>query len=178
MEFSDQQVCAWTEQLERFLLKRLGSRVLARDIAHEATMRLLEAARGGYPPEEPRSWLFRIARNLAVDEVRRNLPCPLGLEATGLLSGARPPVPAPSWKLGPRELPHGRMLELLPAAVSSLPEHYQRLIRAHYHDGVSCEGMAQRERLSVANVKVRLFRARRRLRRWLVAAARNPQDQA
>lgn len=172
MAFSDAQVCEWTQQLERFLLKRLGSRFMARDIAHDTVMRLLEAERAGYRPQDPRAWLFRIARNLAVDEVRRILPHPIGLEAMGWTAEADAPGPRITFLVARWELSSPELSVFLSGALEALPPHYQRLLEAHYQDGMSCESMAQLEQLSVANVKVRLYRARRRLRRLLVDAVR------
>lgn len=172
MAFSPAQICDWTLQLERFLLKRLGSRVLARDLAHETVLRLLEAERCGEAPDEPRAWLFRIARNLAVDEVRKNLPSPIGLEAQVRLLDPGPPGPPPVFQVARWELSLPEMNSHLDAAIESLPAHYRRVLEAHYYEGLACEDMAVREQVSVANVKVRLFRARRRLQRLLVNAVR------
>lgn len=172
MVLPEELLCAWAQQVERHLLKRLGSRALARDIAHEAVARLLAAARSGRSPSDPRAWVFRTARNLAVDEVRRHLPYPLGYEALGLLPARSASDAEASWQIGPKVLTCGELVRLLPQAMAGLPDHYHRLIVAHYHHGLTCEAVAVRERISVANVKVRLFRARRRLRQLLLEAAR------
>ncbi|HEX9792615.1 MAG TPA: sigma-70 family RNA polymerase sigma factor, partial [Planctomycetota bacterium] len=165
---------AWVEQVERYLLKRLGSRVMAADIAQEAAARLLLQVRTGRPPVQPRGWIFRTARNLALDEIRRHLPSPLGLEALGLVPDLREEPRERSWMVEALELTQSELLIHLPNALAALPEHYSRVIRAHYHEGLDCAAVAEREQLTLANTKVRLHRARRRLRQLLVSAQPGP----
>ena len=171
------EIGAWTEQVERFLLNRLGCPELARDLAQEAAARLLRASRADFVLSEPRAWMFRTARNLAVDEVRRRLPNPLGIEAMGtVVDPASLPGAEAGWVLEDREMTRAELLGLLPDAVARLPQHYQRLIQAHYGDGLNCEAVAERERITVQNAKVRLFRARRRLRELLLRAVRRAPE--
>ncbi len=158
-------------RVEFFLLGRLGDPDLARDLAQEAYARLLRVQRSGVPLRDPRAWVFRAARNLAVDEIRRKLPCPLGLDALGLIAErqAREEGSEPLWRLGAREVARGELLELLPTALGRLPAQYRRLLDAHYVEGLGCEAVAEREALTPQNVKVKLFRARNRLRALLEA---------
>lgn len=168
MNFSEQRLVEWTRQVEGFLVKRLGDMGLASDLAQDAALRLLQAVEDDEAPQDPRAWLFRCARNLAIDEVRRRLPTPLGLEVQSLASD--PDMFAdqePIWTIGNSETTRSELLGLLPAAMSKLPEHLQRLLRAHYHEGKDCETMADQERITHANTKVRLFRARQHLQRLL-----------
>lgn len=139
---------------------------MATDVAHEAIVRLLSTVEEGKLPIDPRAWLFRTARNLAVDEVRKRFPSPLGLEVQVLAPLPNEGQESP-WDLGKVQVSKGDLLQLLPQALARLPEHYQRLIDAHYQEGLACEVVAERERISLANAKVRLFRARRRLRKIL-----------
>lgn len=164
----------WIEQVERFLLARLNDRELCRDIAQESASRFVACLGAGVSIGDPRAWLFRAARNLAVDAIRRRLPGNLGLE---LLAGVPDPRPEreeeePRWRLGEHTLRRSELVLLLPEALDQLPEHYRRALCARYEDGLACEALAAQERISTHNAKIRLHRARRRLRDLLVLAVR------
>ncbi len=165
------EVAVWIEEVRTYLVRRLGSRVLSRDIAQEAAARLLLALQSDRAPHSPRAWMFRTARNLAVDEIRRRLPSPLGLEALGgVADPASIPASEPRWKLGCEEFTRSELLQVLPQALSRLPNLYRRTLLAHYREGLDCEAVAERERITLANAKVRLHRARRRLHVLLASA--------
>ncbi len=164
----------WRDQLERFLLARFSDRELCRDLAQEALQRLLATQRK-QSIQYPRAWLFRTVRNLAVDEIRRRLPSPLGLEASSLL---RAPLDEPEEVfLGANGLNLDRddWLRFLPRAISRLPYHSRRILEAHYTQGVACLELAKQESISLANARVRLHRARRRLQALLVVEAEEAQ---
>ena len=58
------------QALMRFLTRRLGNPALAADLAHETWLRVARRA-GGAPGGNPRSHLFRIASDLAIDHQRQ-----------------------------------------------------------------------------------------------------------
>jgi RNA polymerase sigma-70 factor (ECF subfamily) len=58
--------------LYRYIMHHIGHARTAEDLAAEVFKRLLEAIeRGRGPSRYLRAWLYRVARNLAVDELRR-----------------------------------------------------------------------------------------------------------
>ena len=56
--------------LLRYLCALTGDRAVAEDVLHDTFLKMLTAESPG-PPEEMRRWLFRVARNLAIDRMRR-----------------------------------------------------------------------------------------------------------
>src|SRR5437868_9112400 len=56
----------------RFLECLLGERSAAQDIAQESFLRLHRFGLYRLPPHEARFWLFRVARNLALNEMQKN----------------------------------------------------------------------------------------------------------
>jgi len=58
--------------LLRYLRRAVGSAETARDLTQDVFVRIARA--GGLPPtdDERRAWIFRIARNLAIDHRRRH----------------------------------------------------------------------------------------------------------
>lgn len=104
--------------LKRFLLRRLGNAALAEDLTQETWLRAASAASGATAAkvENPKSYLFRIAANLANDHLRRARH---GLE----LQGQDDIVPLfPDLRPSPEQEAAGRSeLQHLLRAVDSLP---------------------------------------------------------
>ncbi|MCJ7550303.1 MAG: sigma-70 family RNA polymerase sigma factor [Anaerolineae bacterium] len=56
----------------RYIYRRVGHRETAEDLAQEVFHRLVETnGRGGRPIRNVKAWLYRVARNLVIDEARR-----------------------------------------------------------------------------------------------------------
>lgn len=153
----------WSKEIERFVQARLGDSQLAEEIAQEAISRLLAQSRLNVEVENPRAWLFRTARNLAIDVVRRQLPSQLGLEALALLPDRQDELEDGEYDTRVGEVSRSEVLLWIPELLESLPDADREFLRRRYTLGMSCRELAQREKISVANAKVRLFRARRRL---------------
>ena len=153
----------WSNQLERFIMVRLGDPQLAEEIAQEAMTRLIAKQRAGEVVLQPRAWLFRAARNLAIDVVRRRLPSPLGLEALAMLPDRRGEHDDGELDTRVGEVRRLEVLEWLPELLHKLSQTDQDVLEFHYVLEMSCQELAAEKRISVANVKVRLHRARRSL---------------
>ena len=142
---------------------RLGDPQLAEEIAQEAIIRLIAKKRAGEIILQPRAWLFRAARNLAIDVVRRRLPSPLGLEALAMLPDRRDEHDEGELDTRVGEVQRLEVLGWLPELMRKLSQADQEVLECRYALGMSCQDLAAEKRISVANVKVRLHRARRRL---------------
>ena len=73
-ERMDTVATAWDrnrDDLLRFVRRMLVSPEVAEDVVQQTAQRSLEATRTPSEPLELRRWLFRIATNLAIDELRR-----------------------------------------------------------------------------------------------------------
>jgi RNA polymerase sigma-70 factor (ECF subfamily) len=58
-------------RLHRFCARMVGSAIDGEDVVQEAMAKAIEALPGAGRIERPESWLFRIAHNAAMDELRR-----------------------------------------------------------------------------------------------------------
>ena len=76
-------------RLLRYFLRAVGQIETARDLTQDVFLRVSRAAVPQVPDGEVRAWLFRIARNLALDHHRRHQHQPVA--ATPQLEAARPP---------------------------------------------------------------------------------------
>jgi RNA polymerase sigma-70 factor (ECF subfamily) len=101
------------------------------------------------------AWIVRIARNIALDGVRRRLraPCTTPLETEDVEERRVGPPDAP--------LQFEDTLDALPAT--------QRRALRHHLRGLSIAEAARRQRISVGAAKTRLSRARNSVRRRVVA---------
>ncbi len=130
---------AETPRLSRFL-RRFGSSVSAEDIAQDSFERFCSA-----DPEHvvsPRAYLFRTARNLALNAAARKARSPVTfLDAHALEARSEEPNPE-------ERVLEGEKSEQLHAALGVLPEHKRRALLLF-----KCEGYSYRdvgERLGVS----------------------------
>lgn len=122
----------------------LGERAAAEDVAQEAFARLLE--REPMPAEGAERWVFRVARNLAVDRVRK-------LRRIVPLDALRVAAAAPADVLDER-------LAVLRAAVALLPERQREVVGLRIYGELSYEAIAVAVGRSLGAVKQDLHRAK------------------
>lgn len=125
--------------------------------------------------ERLRSWVLRIAANVFRDHVRRSSRLPsIGVDEEVLecVEGAWSPAAHDDWRVevGAEVLDRETLLHLLRRAYAALPERDRTVLRSYYAGSESCAATARECRISPGLVKVRLFRARRRLERGIRAA--------
>jgi RNA polymerase sigma-70 factor (ECF subfamily) len=156
-------------RLFHYLLRQLQDERDAEDLAQETFVRVFQHRHRFDPRHRFRTWLYRIATNLARDRLRWRARHPhASLEAGGEV-GSR------EWKDSlPADVPDpGQALvqeeraAAVRAAVARLPEDLRTpLILAEYEDR-SYQEIATLLQCSAKAVEMRLYRARQRLREWL-----------
>lgn len=131
---------------------------------------------------EIKPWLFRIARNACVDELRRRQLVrwePLEGPRPGAGGGAGVPL-APATLLSSdthdpeREALRSERADLVRRALGRLPSRYRTCLLLRETEGLSCEEIGSRLRLSSGAVRTTLCRARQRLRSEYVALGGDP----
>lgn len=122
---------------------------------------------------EIKPWLFRIARNACVDELRRRQlvrwePLESTRHGGHNQSGDGPVAPASlltSDTYDPeREMLRNERAELVRRALRRLPNRYRTCLLMREAEGLSCEEIGNRLALSSGAVRTTLCRARQRLR--------------
>jgi RNA polymerase sigma-70 factor (ECF subfamily) len=144
----------------RFLECLLGERGAAQDIAQESFLRLHRFGLYHLPPDEVRFWLFRVARNLALNEMqKRQTRSRLSAQAAGAF---RDQAPDPEGAFLRAE--SNRMVRDL---LRHLPERQRTALLLREQEEMSYREIARVLGVSEGNVKTDIFRARRLLRqRW------------
>jgi RNA polymerase sigma-70 factor (ECF subfamily) len=141
------------DRLFRYLHRMTGSRDDALDLAQDAFVRAWQALPGWRPDARFTTWLFQIARNAALDVLRRrgSVEVSAGEEMPEAVDFAADPL---------RHADAAQQLRLLDAALAALsPEHREILIMRDIED-MAYEEIGAVLALGEGTVKSRLARAR------------------
>lgn len=144
-------------ELRAFLADRSGSPASADDLLQEVFLKAIAQGQAFCRIDNPRAWLFRVARNLLIDRQRLAhdaLPLPDEL-------GAPPPADVDAVDL---------LSHCLPRVLAELPAADREAITLCDIEGLSQQDYARRLQLSLPAAKSRVQRARRRLREQLANA--------
>ena len=154
------------------------------DDTYDLTLAAWEKAQRAWDRRPPvaleiKPWLFRIARNACVDELRRRqLVRWEPLEGTRRPSGEAPVAPAAllsSDSHDPeREVLRSERADLVRRALRRLPNRHPTCLLMREAEGLSCEEIGNRLQLSSGAVRTTLCRARQRLRAEYVALGGEP----
>lgn len=141
----DKCVHTLSDNLYRFALKSLRDEELAKDIVQESFLRLWENREAVLNGKE-KSYLFTIAYRLIIDQVRYKKR----------YAGDEP------LRFRPDEMTHSYsgIAEIVQRYLDQLPEIQRTLILLRDYEGYSYQEMAEMTSLSIAQVKVYIFRAR------------------
>ena len=129
--------------LLRYAIGLVGRRTVAEELVQEAFLRLHEL---WDEVENPRAWLYRSLRNLALNHLRDRKPETELHEDTAHADDTPPP------EVMGRNEAIGTMRLLL----AEMSEDDRNLIRLKYHDDLKYQEISRRTGLSVGNVGYRL----------------------
>jgi RNA polymerase sigma-70 factor (ECF subfamily) len=145
----------------RYLCRVVGQTDVARDLAQEVFLRVsrAKAPTGG---ADRRAWVFKIARNLALNYLRdlRRRTAP---EIAQLVEAARPATQ--------------ELATLLKEVLAALPDLDRDVFLLRESAGLSYDDIAQTCELTPDAVRSRLHRARQQLRRDLAAPIQAQREQ-
>jgi RNA polymerase sigma-70 factor (ECF subfamily) len=141
----------------RFLECLLRGRGSAQDIAQETFVRLYRRGNPNMPPAEARFWIYRVARNLALNEVSKmRTRTDLAQNAIAALS-RRTLNPGEEYEQNERR-------EILLGLLASLPEHQRTVLVLREQQEMSYAEIARVLAISESKVKIDIHRARITLR--------------
>ena len=129
--------------LLRYALGLVGRRVVAEEIVQETFLRLHQV---WAEVENPRAWLYRSVRNLALNHLRDRKP-----EAELKEDTAAAEENPPAEVLGRNEA-----IGMMRLLLSEMSEDDRNLIRLKYNDDLKYQDISRRTGLSVSNVGYRL----------------------
>ena len=153
----------------------------AEDVTQQTFVSVLEHLREFRGESSFSTWIMRIATYAALKIIRKRR----GLDTVSLEQSTEPQegyenVPHPEfiadWRESPAQLAHrSETRQLIDEALAKLDEKHRLVFLLRDVEGLSIEETAQALNLSEANVKVRLLRARLKLRELLTQAFGNPE---
>lgn len=146
-------VARYQDRVYRFLLRLTRSPEDAMDMTQDTFMRAYQGIERWRPDALFRTWLFRIARNLAFDRLRHDKI----VEFVDLDEDADTPDPA----AGPEAvLETAQRYRILECVLERMPAPQREIILLREIEGMSYDEIAQVLDLNAGTVKSRLARAR------------------
>jgi RNA polymerase sigma-70 factor (ECF subfamily) len=158
--------------LLNFIYRFVGDCQLARDLYQETFLRVYRAARSYHPARKFSTWLFQIAANLCIDELRRrrvarlletNLGVDRAPEGLAALTEAHAALPH-DWQSGAVEDPaqmaeRKELSERVQAAIQALPADARVVLILRHYQGLSYQEISEIVHCPVGTVKSRLHYA-------------------
>lgn len=142
----------------RFLESMLMDHAAAHDIAQECFMRLFREGLENINSGEVRFWLFRIGRNLALNELRNTKKRGSFFDKIVEVFYQPRPNQAENFERGERD-------RIVMAMLATLPEHQRAVLLLREQEEMSYQEIAEVLEVSESKVKIDIFRARNALRK-------------
>jgi len=154
------------------IFRMVRDRELAEDLTQETFIKALNALASYRPEFKFSSWIFKIANNAAIDQLRRReidtlsldgsptAETPDAVEATALQVGSKGESPLDEMEA--REI--GTAIEV---AVGKLRPEYRACILLRHVEGLAYEEISEQLNLPLGTVKTYIHRARNELRLYL-----------
>jgi RNA polymerase sigma-70 factor (ECF subfamily) len=166
------RLVAFRPQVQRHILAMVRDEAEAEELTQDTYARALERIGQLRDPQAALAWLYRIATSVSLDRLRQRRPAtvalntvaPAGEEAVQGADRERAP------SLLGTALEHSEMSECVQGYLAALPDDYRIAILLHDGHGLSNPEIAQLLGCSLATAKIRVHRARARLRETLRAA--------
>jgi RNA polymerase sigma-70 factor (ECF subfamily) len=153
-------VDATHRQVYTLALRLVGDRQEAEDVAQDAYLRVFRSLDGFRGEARFETWLYRIVTNAALNHLRRRGRFgDLAAEPEDFETGVASEDPGPGEALGERDE--------LERSLARLPEGMRVVVVLKDVYGLSCREIGDELGLAEGAVKVRLHRARRRLKELL-----------
>jgi RNA polymerase sigma-70 factor (ECF subfamily) len=141
----------YSQRIYTYCRKITGDNHTAEDLLQETFVKLFEAGKQGRQIENFPAYLMTIARNLCLSHRAR---------------ARRQYVPVEDFHLTVRDIPYEQkeLLQLIQTALELLPEDYREAFVLREYNGLTYNEIAEIIGQSLDVVKVRIFRAKKRLR--------------
>jgi RNA polymerase sigma-70 factor (ECF subfamily) len=174
----DELVDRYQSPLIGFFIRNTRDVQLSEDLAQDTLIKLYQQSWDYLPVGRFRGWLFRIARNLLIDDIRRKTNDALVRavkrprdEEDDVLNRIAGELTAPEDRADQREV--ARLVE---TGLDQLPEEQRQTFTLHHYGGVSLPEIAHIMDIPLATCKSRLRLAREKLAEVLKGHGINPLE--
>lgn len=148
-------------QVQRHILAMVRDRAEAEELTQDTFARAVERIEQLRDPQAALAWLYRIATTVTLDHLRRRRPATVPLDEDE--HGERAP------SLLETTLERSEMAECVDGYLAALPDDYRVAVLLRDVHGLGNAELAELVGCSVATAKIRVHRARTRLREALDA---------
>jgi RNA polymerase sigma-70 factor (ECF subfamily) len=155
--------------LVNFIYRYTGNKYVAEELAQEAFLRVYRHAASYSPRSKFKTWLYTIARNLAVNELRRNRRNTVSLDMAVDTGDGKVPIQMEDKKaaLPDSDVMKAETARIVKKAIYALPEKQRAAVILRRYEDLSYKDIADTMGISSKAVKSLLNRARENLRRAL-----------
>ena len=161
-------VLRYQRSVHRLLLRMVRDPSLAEDLAQEVFLKAFRALKTFDPERKFSSWLFKIAHNTAIDQLRRKQLATVPLESP---DEDKPDLlallPDQNGESPDRALDRQNLAQAIQAAVGRLRVEYREVVILRFQQDLSYEEIAEITELPLGTVKTHLHRARKAMARHL-----------
>jgi len=155
-------------RLVNYLYRLLRSTQEAEDLAQEVFFKLYRALDRYDPRYKFSTWLFRVAQNAAIDQIRKRRLVLVSMDRQGTGSDDMGtwefPSPDPSPYRDQRNRERGEAIQV---AIDGLPWDYRELIVLRHFGELSYDEIAKLKEMPLGTVKNKLFRGRQMMKERL-----------
>ncbi len=176
----DELVSRHEDALLRFFFRNSRDQQFAEDLTQETLLRVYNQSWDYLPRGRFRGWMFRIARNLLIDNIRRQSHDALVKAVRGRRSNEDDTLSRIAGEfLGPQERANFRELSsLVDELLQELPEDQRQTFILHHFSGLSLSEVAEVMDTTLPTSKSRLRLAREKLREKLLRrGVRSPHEE-
>jgi RNA polymerase sigma-70 factor (ECF subfamily) len=142
----------------------------AQEVTQEVFIRAFRHLASFDPAHKFSNWILRIARNAAIDTLRRREPEWVSLEGDEERAGPADTLAAPKGEEGPQLVERREAARALEAALARLRPEYREVIILRYHEDLGYEEIAEITGQPLGSVKSNLHRARAQMAVEMVKA--------
>ena len=150
-----------TKPLERYLKRFVGDPGITEDLLQETLLRISKALPGFQGRSSIKNWAFTVATNTAIDHIRKTK------KESKIVEIEDSDVTQDDLDLIGERLIIDEMSSCVRDEIDSLPEDYRAAIILHDLEGLTAAEAAQISGCSLATAKIRIHRARARLKKAL-----------
>jgi len=152
----DRLIEQYQHRLLRYLVYLAGNRETAEDLFQETWLRVLERGSQYDAKHEFSTWLFAIARNQAIDFLRKKKPA--ALEILTEDGETEVPLPDTSQRSAFDLVAESEQSERLKAALANIPAEYREAIVLRFHEELSLQDITVVTGAPLGTVKSRIYR--------------------
>lgn len=154
----DSLIEQYQQRLYRYLVFFTRDHQLSEDLFQETWVRVLERGSQFDPRYKFEGWLFRVARNLAIDNMRRRRPALFTSSAAADDDAPFDPPDTGNTRSAFDLVAAGETRERLSQAMDGIPPYYREVLTLRFHEGMSLEEIAEVAHTPLSTVKSRLRR--------------------